>query len=117
MKIIIDNWLSNRCAGDVHHPCPRKAQQKEQAEHTLFVMVYPCYSCHHLTVEGDAWDNNDGARRGGIVENLCESCFESFLKRAHTADFRSLKATTTLVSSGYFAQILFLLKLPILNSR
>src|SRR5271166_5926601 len=114
MQIIVDNGISDWRTGYVNHTRSREAQQQEQAKQAFLIMMHAGYFRHHLSIEADAWDNDNSSRRARIAEDIREGRSKTVLERARTGNIIALRAPNIRLNSKFFAQIRFPLSLSLL---
>ena len=87
MQIVVDDRIGDRRAGDVNDACARETEQEKKAKQPLLVVMDARDPGHHLAVEGDARDDDDGARRGRIAEDFRECGAKPLLEGSRAGEF------------------------------
>ena len=72
MQVIVDDRVGDRLACEIHDARSRHAQQHQQAQHPLFVMMDARDLGEHVGIQAEAGKHDDGARRGGVGKDLAE---------------------------------------------
>ena len=70
VQVVVDDRFRNRGAGDEDDLGARHAQQEQEAQHALFVMVRAVDARQHVGVEIEARHDDHGARRVAVVVDL-----------------------------------------------
>jgi hypothetical protein len=72
VQVIVDDGVGDRLARQIDDARPWQAQQEQQAEHALFVVVGARDLRQHLRVERQAGQDDDGAGRPRIREHVAK---------------------------------------------